>query len=703
MSTAHKREFDYKPRASTAHPPPTAERAALQERVRALEQELHALREELARQEQSPPTPVALPDATSALPAEGIVQLYQNLVANSPMGMHFYTLDAADRLIFTGANPTADRLLGVSHAQFIGKTIEEAFPPLAHTEIPARYREAARDGTLWETQQIEYADTQIAGAYEVHAFQTTPGKMVAVFLDITNRKRIEAALQAKTAELESYFTSALDLLCIADTQGHFRRLNREWELTLGYTLEELEGQQFMDLVHPDDRAATLEAVSHLTAQTEVLNFVNRYRCKNGAYRWIEWRSVPVGEIIYATARDITTRIETEQALRESQQQLIEANTMLQLVLDAIPVRIFWKDREARYLGCNRRFAQDAGYDTPAAIIGKDDFSMAWRAQAEQYRADDFQVMRSGEAKLNYEEPQTPLEGEPLWLRTSKVPMQNTQGEVIGVLGVYEDITAAKAAQEALNRLNEELELRVRQRTAQLEAANAELEAFTYSVSHDLRAPLRALDGFSQALLEDYAGQFDAEGQLYLQRLRAASQRMGQLIDDLLHLSRVTRAEMTLAPVKLSEMVREIATALQESQPERQVTFTIAPDVVVIADPGLLRIAMENLLNNAWKYTSKHAQAHIEFGMQQQERETVYFVRDDGAGFDMAFADKLFGAFQRLHQMTEFEGAGIGLATVWRIIQRHGGKVWAEGAIERGATFFFSLPQSLPAAALRPHP
>ncbi len=671
--------------------------------MRALEQELHALREELARQEQSPPTPVALPDATSALPAEGIVQLYQNLVANSPMGMHFYTLDAADRLIFTGANPTADRLLGVSHAQFIGKTIEEAFPPLAHTEIPARYREAARDGTLWETQQIEYADTQIAGAYEVHAFQTTPGKMVAVFLDITNRKRIEAALQAKTAELESYFTSALDLLCIADTQGHFRRLNREWELTLGYTLEELEGQQFMDLVHPDDRAATLEAVSHLTAQTEVLNFVNRYRCKNGAYRWIEWRSVPVGEIIYATARDITTRIETEQALRESQQQLIEANTMLQLVLDAIPVRIFWKDREARYLGCNRRFAQDAGYDTPAAIIGKDDFSMAWRAQAEQYRADDFQVMRSGEAKLNYEEPQTPLEGEPLWLRTSKVPMQNTQGEVIGVLGVYEDITAAKAAQEALNRLNEELELRVRQRTAQLEAANAELEAFTYSVSHDLRAPLRALDGFSQALLEDYAGQFDAEGQLYLQRLRAASQRMGQLIDDLLHLSRVTRAEMTLAPVKLSEMVREIATALQESQPERQVTFTIAPDVVVIADPGLLRIAMENLLNNAWKYTSKHAQAHIEFGMQQQERETVYFVRDDGAGFDMAFADKLFGAFQRLHQMTEFEGAGIGLATVWRIIQRHGGKVWAEGAIERGATFFFSLPQSLPAAALRPHP
>lgn len=690
-------------RANTAQSPPTAERAALQERVRALEQELHTLREELARQEQSPPTPVALPDATSALPAEGIVQLYQNLVANSPMGMHFYTLDAADRLIFTGANPTADRLLGVSHAQFIGKTIEEAFPPLAQTEIPARYREAARDGTLWETQQIEYADTQIAGAYEVHAFQTTPGKMVAVFLDITNRKRIEAALQAKTAELESYFTSALDLLCIADTQGYFRRLNREWELTLGYTLEELEGQQFMDLVHPDDRAATLEAVSHLTAQTEVLNFVNRYRCKNGAYRWIEWRSVPVGEIIYATARDITARIETEQALRESQQQLIEANTMLQLVLDAIPVRLFWKDREARYLGCNRRFAQDAGYDTPAAIIGKDDFSLAWRAQAEHYRADDFQVMRSGEAKLNYEEPQTPLEGEPLWLRTSKVPMRNTQGEVIGVLGVYEDITAAKAAQEALNRLNEELELRVRQRTAQLEAANAGLEAFTYSVSHDLRAPLRALDGFSQALLEDYAGQFDAEGQLYLQRLRAASQRMGKLIDDLLHLSRVTRAEMTLAPVKLSEMVREIATALQESQPERQVTFTIAPDVVVIADPGLLRIAMENLLNNAWKYTSKHAQACIEFGTQQQGHETVYFVRDDGAGFDMAFADKLFGAFQRLHQMTEFEGTGIGLATVWRIIQRHGGKVWAEGAIERGATFFFSLPQSLPAAALRPHP
>ncbi|MBE8967617.1 hypothetical protein IQ277_15555 [Nostocales cyanobacterium LEGE 12452] len=253
-----------------------------------------------------------------------------------------------------------------------------------------------------------------------------------------------------------------------------------------------------------------------------------------------------------------------------------------------------------------------------------------------------------------------------------------------------EINERKKAESEILRLNVQLEQRVAERTAQLEATNKEMEAFSYSVSHDLRAPLRSIDGFSQALLEDYAEKLDALGQNYLQRVRAATQRMAQLIDDLLNLSRLTRSEMRYEKVDLSALVEAIATDLHKTQPERQVEFIITPGLVANGDTHLLRIVLENLLGNAWKFTGKHQKARIEFGLLQQNDTSMYFVRDDGTGFDMAYIDKLFGAFQRLHAMTEFEGTGIGLATVQRIIHRHGGRVWAESAVEQGATFYFTL-------------
>lgn len=246
------------------------------------------------------------------------------------------------------------------------------------------------------------------------------------------------------------------------------------------------------------------------------------------------------------------------------------------------------------------------------------------------------------------------------------------------------------AEEQISTLNRELEQRVRERTAQLESVNKELEAFAYSVSHDLRAPLRSIDGFSQALLEDYNAQVDQTGQDYLRRVRAASQRMAQLIDDMLQLSRLTRGEMSVEPVDLSAMAGEIVAELKQGEPERQVEIVIAPDAQVKGDPRLLRAVMENLLGNAWKYTGKHSAARIEFGVTEREGSRAYFVRDDGAGFDMQYVGKLFAPFQRLHAMEEFPGNGIGLATVQRIIRRHGGEVWAEGEVEHGATFTFTL-------------
>jgi signal transduction histidine kinase len=239
-------------------------------------------------------------------------------------------------------------------------------------------------------------------------------------------------------------------------------------------------------------------------------------------------------------------------------------------------------------------------------------------------------------------------------------------------------------------LNIELEKRIRERTAQLEAANQELKAFSYSVSHDLRAPLRAMEGFSQILLKEYAGQLDETGQGYLNKINSASQHMKQLIDDLLDLSRVTRAELNKTKVNLSGMAAKLSAALSETQPGRQIEWDIVPDVIVNGDERLLEVALGNLLNNAFKFTSRHPTAHIEFGVKKENEQTVYFVRDDGAGFDMAYASKLFGPFQRLHSAGLFEGTGIGLTIVQRIINRHGGHVWAEAVIDKGATFYFTL-------------
>jgi PAS domain S-box-containing protein len=253
-----------------------------------------------------------------------------------------------------------------------------------------------------------------------------------------------------------------------------------------------------------------------------------------------------------------------------------------------------------------------------------------------------------------------------------------------------DVTDRKRAEEEVRMLNVELEQRVRSRTAELEAANRELEAFAHSVSHDLRAPLRGIDGWSMALLEDYGPRLDAQGQKYLGRVRSEAQRMGTLIDDLLHLSRVGRAQLVPAQVDLSALAESIVARLKEAHPGRRIEFTVEPHLRCTGDARLLEIALTNLLDNAVKFTAPRNPARVEFGKTESEGTLAFFVHDNGVGFDMAYAGMLFGAFQRLHKASEFPGTGVGLATVQRVIHRHGGRIWAEARVGAGATFYFTL-------------
>ena len=380
--------------------------------------------------------------------------------------------------------------------------------------------------------------------------------------------------------------------------------------------------------------------------------------------------------LYAAMQQLN--LELEQRVAERTAALSQANSLLQMMLDHMPDQIYFKDAQSRFIRNSRSQAEALGLRDPAEAVGKSDFDFFPHAQLSYEKEQE--IIRSGKPLVDEEERVVWPDGRETWVSTTKIPLPDQTGQIIGTFGISRDITERKRAEVALQKAKLELE-----------AANKELEAFSYSVSHDLRAPLRSIDGFSQALLEDYGELLPTEGHNFLERVRSSAQRMAELIDDLLNLSKVTRASMKLVPVDLSQLAQGIAVELQRTQPERRVNINITPNLKARGDPGLLQAVLENLLNNAWKFTAKREQAEIEFGSKHENDETIYFIRDNGAGFDMAYVGKLFGAFQRLHAMTEFSGTGIGLATVQRIINRHGGRIWAEGAVDQGATFFFILP------------
>jgi PAS domain S-box-containing protein len=379
----------------------------------------------------------------------------------------------------------------------------------------------------------------------------------------------------------------------------------------------------------------------------------------------------------------------EQRRAEASQRRSERN--YQLIVESAQEGIWTVDADGRTTYVNRYLTQMLGY-TAEEMLGRnllDVIPQDNRPLANQ----NFERLHEGQVSVFQDFKLERKDGTPLWTVVATSPIYES-GNYVGAMAMITDVTQRREAEAQVRQLNAELERRIAERTAQLEFSNRELEAFAYSVAHDLRAPLRSISNFTLALSEDCADKLDELGLDYLKRIRASSQRMSELIDGILALSRVNRVEFVEENVNLSALACSISEQLQRWQPERNVLFQLQDGLVDRGDSQLLRLVLENLLGNAWKFTRERPVARIEFGLLPGEgTRRVYFVRDNGAGFDMEYQQKLFGVFQRLHTQQEFEGNGVGLATVQRIVRRHGGHAWGEGRVGQGATFCFTLHDS----------
>lgn len=511
-------------------------------------------------------------------------------------------------------------------------------------------------------------------------------------IDITERRQEENTLREHEQRLASIYATSGDIIFYLaiepDEIYRFTSVNPAFARTTGLPTEAVVGRTVQEIIPEPSLSMVLGKYRQAIAEKVIV-------------RWEETSDYPTGRLIgevsvapvfdedgncthlVGTVHDISERKRAEEELRDSEDKF-------HYVFDFSMVgnSITFPTGE---MHVNNAFCDMLGYSAEEfrsrrwqGITHPDDIALT-QAAMDSILSGEISAARFVKRFLHHN-------GSIVWTDVSTTLRRDPQGKPLYFMTNVNNITENKLAEEEIRRLNADLEQRVRERTAQLEASNSELEAFSYSVSHDLRAPLRGIDGWSMALLEDYSDALDEQGRQYLRRVRSETQHMGQLIDDLLKLSHVTRSTMQDQSVDLTAIAQSIAARLQETQPQRQISFLIQPGMVAKGDVRLLEIALTNLLDNACKFTGTRALAHIEFGRAGEENQKAFFVRDDGVGFDMAYADKLFGVFQRLHKASEFPGTGVGLATVQRIVHRHGGQVWAHAAVGKGATFYFTLSE-----------
>ena len=512
--------------------------------------------------------------------------------------------------------------------------------------------------------------------------------LLGIFRDVTERKQAEDALKQSEDKFRYVFDHSPVGKSLTLPTGEVR-VNRAFGDMLGYSVDELRQKTWQELSHPDDTETTQREIDAVLAgDKETAHFIKRYVKKDGSIVWAEvstsLRRDSAGVPIYfmTVVYDITGRKLAENALRDSEERFRQLS-------ESLP-QLVWTCRGDG--SCDYLSPQWVEY---TGIPEAEQLGFAW---LEQLHPDDrdrtvaaWQAAVDASTNFDVEFRIRRHDGAYRWFRTLAVAFRDAEGRIAKWFGSNTDIDDLRQAQDDLRTLNVDLEQRVRGRTAQLEASNKDLEAFSYSVSHDLRAPLRAIDGFGRILKEDYESHLDAEGQRLLGVIASETQRMGHLIDDLLAFSRLGRQMMASSHIDMTALARAVFDEQAARVPERILHLDLKPLPPAQGDPGLIRIVLGNLLSNAVKFTRSRDPAVIEMGTLKQDGQMAYYVKDNGIGFDMTYADKLFKVFQRLHSTEAFEGTGVGLALAQRVVHRHGGRIWAEGKVNEGAVFAFSLP------------
>lgn len=620
---------------------------------------------------------------------------YNELVQRIPVGIYIIRLSADTSLRLEYGSPQFCKILGLD----IQTLMQEPNAPFAliHPEDREQLVRANREAAATITPFRGESRFIIHGETRWIRIESDPVKLPdgeslwnGVITDITERKQREEALRESEHHFRSIIENTEAGYFFIDKDGIIRDANDAWIRMYHYdNAGEILGKHFTVIQKIEDTKAAEEFVAGIMAGDErFLTGEFSRRCRDKSIGYHNFSARPVqrgGEVIgiEGFVIDITERKLSEQALRESE-------NYFRRTFEQAAVGMSILTPEGTWLQVNQRLCDILGYSRDELM--KLNYKSISYPDCVKEDVNRVQQMVDGvRSSDSWEKRYIRKDGCLIWVRLTTSLFLSEDGQPKYFISVTEDITEKKQAEEEILKLNNELEARVIERTAQLASTNSELEAFTYSVSHDLRAPLRQINGYSQILLEDYADRLDEEGKHRLASIRDTGDRMSQIIDALLSLSRLTTGELKRAPVDISSLAHAIATELRQAEPDRTGEFKIAPELVGKADPDLVGVVLRNLLSNAWKFTAKESCPFIEVNANTSaEGKTVYWVRDNGAGFDMAYADKLFGAFQRLHTIDEFPGVGIGLATVKRIVRRHNGHIWAEGAENKGATFYFTL-------------
>jgi PAS domain S-box-containing protein len=608
-------------------------------------------------------------------------------------------LDALIMLDDSGAveywNPAAERILGYRGEEVIGKNMHDLLAPQKYREQAAlgfaTFRESGQGAVIGKTIEIEaqHKDGRIIPVeLSISAFNLD-GRWhaVGILRDISELKRAEEIRTRLAAIVES----SNDAIIGKDLNGIITSWNKGAEKIYGYSAEEIIGKSITVLAPPARHAEIEGFLEKIRRGETVVNYESNRIRKDGTWIYVALTLSPIrdaaGKIsgISTIARDITERKNAEFVLRQSEEALKEAQRLAHVGswhMDLATNQVVWS--EVLY----KMYGFDPSLPPPLYTESMKLFT------PESWEKLSSAITRATETGIPYELEleMVPKTGGLGWMLARGELVRDERGVPVRVRGVVMDITERKRAEKEINALNRELEQRVLVRTAELEAANKELEAFSFSVSHDLRTPLRAIDGFSQILLEDYESKLDAEGCRLLHVVRDNTRKMGALIDDILRFSRAGRVELSFVEIDMEALAREVyAELLPADAGNLQMEIAALPPA--LGDRAMMHQVFANLLTNAIKFSRNSEPPKVEIGTYAEGNETVYFVRDNGVGFEMQYADKLFGVFQRLHSVDEFEGTGIGLAIVKRIITRHGGRVWAEGKVGEGASMYFSLPQA----------